>query len=279
MLLRKNPLINRIHAVGLAGAFLLASPGIYFGTAAPRIRKVEICSDRVPVRADGLTIGVLADLHIDNLNDAAKIRKVVELANTLSPDIFCLLGDFTDGVQKQHFEALDELKNLRSKHGIYAVPGNHDYYCDYQAVAAHFRKMGFPFLENENLLLEKFNVRICGITDLRGRRAGELEPDIPLALSDGSPEEYHILLSHRPQCAIAAAVFGADLQLSGHTHGGLVWGFDRIIAKSCKGFGWGTHRVGKMFLVISNGIGMWSGFPVRLGRPAEILLVTLKRKK
>ena len=278
-LLKKHPQINKIHAVGLAGAFLLSFWGISNGLATPRIRHEEIISDRVPKQADGVTISVLADLHIDNLNNAKRIRKIVNIANALDPDIVCLLGDFADGVQKQHLDALSELKNLRSRHGVFGVTGNHEYYCGYQQLMAHFRKIGLPILDNENVLLKELNIRVCGITDRQAKKHKELPPDIPLALAGGTPEEYRILLAHRPHEARFAASCGADLQLSGHTHGGLVRGFDRIIAKSCKGFAWGTHRIGKMFLVISNGTCMWSGFPLRFGRPAEIILLTLRKKK
>ncbi len=36
---------------------------------------------------------------------------------------------------------------------------------------------------------------------------------------------------------------------------------------------------GGMKLYVSNGTGIWNGFPVRIGIPAEITLITLKKAK
>ena len=67
------------------------------------------------------------------------------------------------------------------------------------------------------------------------------------------------------------------LQLSGHTHGGMISGFDRIVRKVNGGFVSGKYTVGNTRLYVSNGTGIWSGFPIRLGRKAEITLIKLER--
>ena len=279
LLLRKHPLLNKVHAAGLAIAFLLAILGIYNGLSMPRIREVEVRSERVPAEADGVTLAVLADLHVDRLNNHSKIRKIVELTNSLKPDFICLVGDFSDGAQLHQLETLSELAGLRAKYGVFGVPGNHEYYKGYHELMAHFKKIGLPMLLNENVYFKDLKLRLCGIPDRHARKLGLTSPDIPVALAGGDKSDYRILLAHAPKVAREAAANGADLQFSGHTHGGMVWGFDYLVARTNSGFAWGNYKVGNMLLVMSNGTCMWSGFPVRLGHPAEILLVTLKRQE
>ena len=278
-LLRKHPLLNKVHAAGLLLAFVLSFVGIWYGAAMPRIREVEVLSERVPAEADGIRLAVLADLHIDRLNDRPRIKKIVELTNTLNADFVCLVGDFSDGVQAHQLAALSELAGLRAKYGVYGVPGNHEYYSGYHELMAHFKKIGLPMLLNENVYFKDLKLRLCGIPDGHARKLGLASPDIPAALAGGDKSDYRILLAHAPKVAREAAANGADLQFSGHTHGGMVRGFDYLVARTNGGFAWGNYKVGNMLLVMSNGTCMWSGFPVRLGHPAEILLVTLKRQE
>ena len=54
---------------------------------------------------------------------------------------------------------------------------------------------------------------------------------------------------------------------------------DRIVARRNRGLVRGWYDINGMPLYITNGAGLWSGFPVRLGIPAEIALITLRRGK
>ena len=83
-----------------------------------------------------------------------------------------------------------------------------------------------------------------------------------------------ILLDHRPDRAFENAAC-ADLQLSGHTHGGQCLGFDRLVARVNHGFLRGWYTIEDMQLYVCPGTGLWSGFPVRLGVASEIALITL----
>ena len=84
-------------------------------------------------------------------------------------------------------------------------------------------------------------------------------------------------MDHRPGNARANAAAGADLQLSGHTHGGMVWGLARVIAKYNGGFVNGWYGVDGMKLFVSPGTGIWNGFLTRIGVPSELTVLTLRR--
>jgi predicted MPP superfamily phosphohydrolase len=83
------------------------------------------------------------------------------------------------------------------------------------------------------------------------------------------------LLAHQPRSFEAAARHGVGLQLSGHTHGGQMWPFGAIV-RMAQPFVAGLHRRGNSQIYVSRGTGYW-GPPMRLGAPAEITEVILRR--
>ncbi|MET0906622.1 MAG: metallophosphoesterase, partial [Tardiphaga sp.] len=106
---------------------------------------------------------------------------------------------------------------------------------------------------------------------------GLATPDLAAAIAgapDGVPV---ILLDHQPSGARHAASLGVQLQLSGHTHGGLIAGLDRLAARANAGYVSGRYQVGRMTLYVNNGTGLWPGFALRLGRPSELTRITLRR--
>jgi hypothetical protein len=56
-------------------------------------------------------------------------------------------------------------------------------------------------------------------------------------------------MRHRPAGAQAHAQAGVDLQLSGHTHGGMVRGLDQIVRLANGGYVSGRYDVGGKFPV------------------------------
>ena len=72
------------------------------------------------------------------------------------------------------------------------------------------------------------------------------------------------------------AAAGAHLQLSGHTHGGQILGLTKLVAAYNDGYLYGWYQLAGMKLYVSSGAGLWSGFPVRLGVPSEIVALTLR---
>ena len=122
---------------------------------------------------------------------------------------------------------------------------------------------------------------LLGLDDRTGGRFGyPVATDVPALLAglpDRADNACRLVMAHRPDTAMRHAQAGADMQLSGHTHGGQCLGMDRIVAHYNQGLVRGWYRVAGMPLYVSNGAGLWSGYPLRLGVPAEIELITLQR--
>ncbi len=95
----------------------------------------------------------------------------------------------------------------------------------------------------------------------------------------GIPEgTVSILLSHQVKYSRDYAKYPIALQLSGHTHGGQIFGMHWLAQIINKGFVKDKYQIGDMLLYVNRGTGLWYGFPIRLGIPSEITLVTLKKK-
>ena len=227
---------------------------------------------------DGLTVAALADLHADGITREDRIRKIVERTNALNPDIVVIAGDFVDGTVSEHGGDLRPLADLKARYGVFGVPGNHEYYSGYEEWMEFLSALGIRMLLNEHALAGGEAVVLAGVTDPVAGLMGKEEPDISKALQ-GAPEKgVRILVSHQPRLAREAAEHGVDLQVSGHTHGGMITGMDRLVARFNEGFVSGLYTVGHMKLYVSNGSGIWNGFPIRIGVPSEIVLIRLRKE-
>ena len=113
------------------------------------------------------------------------------------------------------------------------------------------------------------------VTDTAALNWGLEGPDPEKALSGLSKDITKLMLSHRPSLAPESAKAGASLQLSGHTHGGLILPVTPLIAAFNGGYVSGPYTVDGMPLYVSSGSGLWGGIPLRLFVPSEITLITL----
>ncbi|WP_455564597.1 metallophosphoesterase [Akkermansia massiliensis] len=270
---------NRVNLALLVFAAVLATVGMVGGTGVPRVKEETVAVNHLPEGADGLTVAVLADLHVDGITRADRIRKIVERTNALNPDIVIIAGDFVDGTVPVHGDDLRPLADLKAGYGVFGVPGNHEYYSGYEEWMEFLPTLGIRMLHNEHVQTGGGAVVLAGVTDPVAGIMGKEEPDIRKALA-GAPEKgVRILASHQPRLAPEAAAHGVDLQVSGHTHGGMIAGIDRLVARFNEGFVSGLYTVGNMKLYVSNGAGIWNGFPIRIGVPSEIVLIRLRKEE
>jgi uncharacterized protein len=204
---------------------------------------------------------------------------VVEKTNSLDADLIVITGDLIDGSLDIRREDVAPLAGLSARDGVLAVPGNHEYFFEVDRWLKHFPELNMRILANDHAVIERGAGRlvVAGVTDLSARSTGSLEPDLGAALRDAPAGAPIILLDHQPRLAQRAAEKGVALQLSGHTHGGMVRGLDQIVARANNGYVSGFYQVGDMKLYVNNGTGLWPGFALRIGVPAELTEFTLRR--
>ena len=241
----------------------------------PDVRTVEVAIPKLPAELEGFCIVQLSDIHIGPLLKAGWLSKVVEKANGIQADAIVLTGDHIDGLPAELAHEVQPLAQLRARHGVFGVNGNHEYYYDAKGWLPVFRSLGVDMLNNEHRVLPGGLV-IGGVTDRHAPRSGQEVPNVEAAFSD-APAGPRILLSHQPQFGDSIPAKGVDLQLSGHTHGGLLFFLKPLIAHFNNGYVHGlydTPHCGKLY--VSPGTGLWSGFACRIGVPSEITRIILK---
>ena len=279
LMLSRKGAINHSGVVLLALAMLTSVVGVRNAVQDPNVRSVELSLPALPVGFEGYRIVQLTDIHTSSLLRRDWLERVVSRSNALDADLMVLTGDLSDGLLSRRKNDIAPLSRLRAKDGVYATTGNHEYYFDYSAWMQAFNALDIPFLLNSHVRLSRGgdSLILAGVTDEAAIRVGEEGPDIAKALTGVGAHEAMILLDHRPGHAERNAVHGVMLQLSGHTHGGMIRGLDQAIKPANGGFISGYYPVGNMALYVSNGAGLWNGFPLRLGRPAEITQLILRR--
>lgn len=258
-------------------ALLLGAYGAWQGVKVPDVRRVDITVPDLPQAFEGYRIAQLSDLHATPLLDAAWQHAVVQKTNALGTDLIVITGDLADGAPAQRAREVAPLAQLHAKDGVLAVPGNHEYYVDYQGWMAAFKKLGLPMLQNQHVVIEHGGARlvVAGLTDPQAGAFGQTQPDLAAALR-GAPQGVPVLvLAHRPGAAPEHAAAGMNLQLSAHTHGGQIFGPNLFTKLANRGFLAGLYQVGRMPLYVSRGTGLWHGLIMRLGAPSEITEVVL----
>jgi len=259
-------------------AWGLAAWGQYEGTRVPDVREVELRFANLPASLDGYRIVQLSDLHCSSAARGWRTKAIVERVNALAADLVCLTGDYADGKVASLAGDLAPIRGLRARDGVYAVRGNHEYYRDRAAWRRWFAENGPRLLVNE-CVFPHAGLALGGVNDeISARRHGDVPADVPKAFAAATNGEFRVLLDHRPLNAPVNLVkYGVDLQLSGHTHGGVSWLVDRLVANRNSGFVRGEYRMDGKALYLSSGCGQWVGFPMRFWTPSEITAITLRR--
>ena len=277
----RRTLIRRVlwGAGGGAGGLLAWAAG--WEPFRPVLERVDVPLPNLPPALDGLRIAHLSDLHIQRGFPARRLRPVVGRVNALRPDLIALTGDYVyDGETKFEREArmracADALAPLRARLGVFATFGNHDFPVPpADPPRGPWEAAGITPLLDESVTLTPGGVPL----HIVGLRSALVRPTWPGFASPAG--EMRLLLWHEPDRAEEAARAGADLMLSGHTHGGQVrlpLAGALVLPPMGRRYPAGLYKVGEMSLYVTRGIGMLPPL-VRLNCPPEITLLTLRRR-
>jgi uncharacterized protein len=285
------------YAAVVAGGvpFLAASYGFAAGRRRYTVEHVDVPVANLPPGLDGVRIAQLSDIHIGDYMPPAEIARAVAMANQLNADLAVVTGDFVTSEGDPLEICINELSRLCAPLGVWGCNGNHEIYAGVEDEAERlFRQKGMRLLRSRNVVVEhngaSFN--LLGVDYQRDRMVagGPTAPmlqDIEHLVRRDMP---NILLSHNPNSFRRAAALGIELSLAGHTHGGQVKVeiVDHSVnpARLITPFIAGLYRLPmsngnilspqKSSLYVNRGLGT-IGFPVRLGVPPEITLLTLRR--
>jgi predicted MPP superfamily phosphohydrolase len=294
------------YAAVLAGGFpfLAATYGFAAGRLRYTIERVDVPVANLPPELDGLRIAQLSDIHIGDYMPPHEIARAVAMANDLQPDISFVTGDFVSSEGDPLDACITELGRLRAPLGVWGCNGNHEIYAGVEDEAERlFREKGMRLLRAQSAVVEHNGARfnLLGVDYQRDHMVSGEHTRPELMLQEIEPlirrDMPNFLLSHNPNSFRRAAALGIELSLAGHTHGGqvkfeivdhsvsparlitpFVAGLYHLPMKGNAGAAPGTKTNGlqRAALYVNRGLGTF-GFPVRLGVPPEITLLTLRR--
>jgi predicted MPP superfamily phosphohydrolase len=227
----------------------------------------------------------VTDVHVGRFTDGPQLTHIVEATNKLRADFVLMTGDLINNSISDLPAALDAVKRMDARFGVYMCEGNHDLFDGRLAFEQGVTSAGVPLLVDDATTVRARGghpVQLLGLRwgapGLTRRSPGgdeALAITVPPLLARREPDAFPILLAHHPHAFDFAAQSDIPLTLAGHTHGGQLMltrnlGFGRVYR-----YWSGLYTKGVSSLVVSNGVGNW--FPLRVNAPAEIVHVTLRQ--
>lgn len=263
----------------------MTASGVGLASAArePLLTEVPMRIAGLPRALERLRILQLTDLHLGPYRTLKDLDFVLGeiAARGAPPDLIAITGDIADDLTVL-LPALRAVAALSPRLGVFACPGNHEYFHRIGDVMRIFDKSPVPLLMDQgtSIAVDDAVLRVSGVTDpvrLHGDVTQMHRASLDRAL-DGAPSDAtHLLLCHRPSGFVPASERGIALQLSGHTHGGQVGLFGRSVFEPLLRDRYlrGPYERGASRLYTSAGFGHW--FPFRLNCDAEAPTLILER--
>jgi predicted MPP superfamily phosphohydrolase len=262
--------------VGSWPARLVDSMGLW-----PRVRPIvhplEVSG---PIgRAGSIRIVFAADWHAGPTTSDRTLEDAVVQIRAARPDVVLLGGDFVSLRAHHGRRLIPFLRRLEARHGVFAVLGNHDYYCGPEVVEDQLAEAGITLLHNRSVALGEPHegVSIVGIDD-----HGSGSPDAAAALAGAG--DVRVLLMHQPSglLDLPPDAGSVDVAFAGHTHGGqmVLPGLPPLYLPKgalSRRYVAGRYATERGPLLVSRGIGC-TLFPFRLNASADILVVDLRTK-
>jgi predicted MPP superfamily phosphohydrolase len=246
----------------------------FFNARNIRVKPLKIKIDKKR-EGGSLRIAVISDMHMGTIIGPSMVRQMVSKINSIQPDIVLMAGDQMDGEPEPAMKAnvgaiLDEIK---SKYGVFAITGNHEYIGNAETSCAYMEAHGVKLIRDDSV--EVAGLQIVGREDRASKQFGNVErkslEELVAPLDKSKPI---ILMDHTPFHLEEAEQNGVDLQVSGHTHHAQIWPWS-YITKRVYEVSWGYKKKGNTHVYVSCGAGSW-GPPMRIGNTPEIMAIEIE---
>ena len=239
-----------------------------------------------------LTIVQVSDVHprACAAMDHTRIPELKAKIEACRPDLLVLTGDiFDEFTEPEELDAFCKLfGELDAPLGKYYVLGNHDLFHHWREpsygradLEGAFARAHIRILEDVSQLAyvgkDATPVRIVGRKDWLYTQGNRFTP--AQLMPNGPDNVYTILLDHEPRELKADAAAGANLILSGHTHGGQIWPTG-LVAKLFRynELNYGMKQITPACAaIVSGGTGTW-GYKIRTEGKTELVMVEIEQK-
>ncbi len=236
-----------------------------------------------------LNVLFISDTHYGTIEDPAELDRIVDEINQngIDYDVAVLGGDIVDErtSNENMNRAFDTLSRLHTKDGIFFVYGNHDR----QPGATDLPLSGRSFTDEELIqACERNNIEILSDTGVdlgdyvlagredygwEGEAGTRKTPEDVLSSLDTS--KLTIMVDHQAVEIEQDGKAGADLLLSGHSHGGQTFPFGLLQRYVLDRPVWGKYSYDDIVLFISSGLIGW-GSPIRDEGVSEYMTVHIE---
>ncbi len=240
-----------------------------------RTRTLELTIRKPAEGLRGMNIVVASDLHLGKIIGNSRLGSIVRRINELDPDLVLLPGDVVDESADHLREegTVRRLQEMRSRYGVFAVTGNHEYYANLPATVAELQKGNVRVLQDEWVKIAD-SFYLIGRKDRTAERYGGGRRPLRELMEGVDRRCPTILMDHQPFHLGEARENGIDLQVSGHTHHGQLFPFN-LITRMVYELSWGYLSKGETHYYVSSGVGTW-GPPVRIGSVPEIVRIKVR---
>ena len=186
-----------------------------------KIVSYEIKTDKV---TSDVKIALVADLHCCLYGENQS--KLISEIDKQNPDAVLLAGDiFDDDFINNNSHIL--INDIVKKYKTYYVSGNHEWWSgSMHEYFEYLNNVGVTVLrgESDTLSVNDTKIIISGIddpeVDVYDTSYKTYEKQIEALVENISPQNYNILLAHRPENALQYNNYDFDLVLCGYAHGG-----------------------------------------------------------
>lgn len=270
----------------LAGSSLGAlAYGAYYENKSAEISKLVLSYRGLHPDLFGFRLVQITDIHSGPLISFETIAEVVSRANALKPDLILLTGDYVNHNPAYIQGCLELLDDLKAPAGVFGVYGNHDYYTGIDAMREGFSKTRISMLSDGRLVAEGLGglLNIIGVDDPVSGWATDAQFENLGKISElVVPDQFNLLLSHRPGIFRVCDDLNVQLTLAGHTHGGQIivpgvgergFSLAGLFVTYTHGL-YESEKDREVRMYVSKGIGTIVA-PVRLFCKPEIVEVTL----
>lgn len=217
-----------------------------------------------------IKIVAISDLHLGYGIKPKEFQKWVHLINKEEPDFVLIAGDAIDNslvpLYKRNYA--DVFKEIKSKHGIYMVLGNHEYISGVNESVDYLTKAGVVMLKDSVALVDN----ICYIAG-RDDKSNSKRKSIAELTDSLDKSKPVILIDHQPFHFSEVAENNIDLFIAGHTHGGQVFPIS-LITNAIFECSYGYVKKRDTHFYVTSGIGIWGG-KFRIGSCSEYVVINL----
>ena len=268
-----NMMIKKLLIVIIILFLLFFFFGFYNGL---KITNYTYLDQELPKDFDGYRIVFISDLHCKRIGKNQD--KLIKAIASCNPYIVVFTGDMIDSEHKDITPVKELLAGLEGKYPMYVVSGNHekDNLVNYEKLLKFYEEYGVIDLDDRSMTISKKDAHV-GIYGLSYRDSHYIKKTSHKP--DKDKNEFNILLYHDATVFPLTSLYGYNLVLSGHTHGGIVrlpflGGIINNDGTLFPEFDNGVYHINGSTLISNRGIGD-SYFPRFYNRP-EIVCITLR---